>query len=53
MNTAHSKIVIPGGSGFLGGVLSRWFSDCGWDVVILARHANASAPAGRVVVLGR
>ena len=32
------RIVIPGGSGHLGGVLARFFSRAGHDVVVLTRH---------------
>lgn len=31
------KIVIPGGSGFLGRVLTRWFEERGMEVIILTR----------------
>lgn len=36
------KIVLPGGSGFLGKVLARHFHDRGWQVVVLSRRAAAS-----------
>ena len=32
------KLIIPGGSGFLGLELARHFSQKGWDVIILSRN---------------
>jgi uncharacterized protein len=32
------KIVIPGGAGFLGGILAPWFAARGWSVVVLSRR---------------
>ena len=32
------KIVIPGGSGFLGGILAPWLAKRGWTVVVLSRR---------------
>jgi len=40
------KLVLPGGSGFLGTALARAFSRDGWDVVVLSRRA--APPAGSV-----
>ncbi len=40
------KIVLPGGSGFLGTALARHFSDGGWEVVILSRQP--APPRGTV-----
>jgi uncharacterized protein len=37
---ARPRIIIPGGSGFLGRILSRWFAGRGWEVVILSRVAD-------------
>lgn len=34
------RIVLAGGSGFLGNALARHFRALGWDVVILTRHAQ-------------
>ena len=31
------KVVIPGGSGFLGRILAPWFTKRGWTVVVLSR----------------
>ena len=36
------KLIIPGGSGFLGLYLADYFSQQGWEVVILSRSAKAS-----------
>jgi uncharacterized protein (TIGR01777 family) len=44
------KLVLPGGSGFLGRLLARWFGDRGWDVITLTRRPGASPPAGRSVM---
>ena len=43
------KVVIPGGSGFLGRLLARWFVKKGMDVVILSRR-QFDAEHGRVIV---
>jgi len=40
------KIVLPGGSGFIGRALARHFSSEGWDVVVLSRHP---APPRRMI----
>lgn len=42
------KLIIPGGSGFLGRVLSDWFTDRGWEVVVLARKPGLQ-PSARVI----
>lgn len=44
-----SKLVIPGGSGFLGGVVARHFLALGWDVVILSRRTGVGAEGARLV----
>lgn len=33
-----SRLILAGGSGFLGGLLSRWFANRGHQVVVLSRH---------------
>ncbi len=33
----NPRIILAGGSGFLGQVLLRWFAGCGWEVVVLTR----------------
>ena len=40
------KLIIPGGSGFLGLYLAEYFSKKGWEVVILTR--GAKAPLGNI-----
>ena len=47
---ATRKLLLPGGSGFLGHLLARWFGDRGWDVITLTRRSGASPPAGRSVM---
>jgi uncharacterized protein len=37
----NSRLVLPGGSGFLGRILARWFASRGWDVVVLTRGRMA------------
>ena len=44
------KLVIPGGSGFLGRILTKWFVDRGWDVVILTRRLQKSHSPVRSVL---
>ena len=39
MNT--KRLILAGGSGFLGGVLAKHFLACGWEVVLLTRQSNA------------
>jgi uncharacterized protein (TIGR01777 family) len=43
------KLIIPGGSGFLGRTLAKWFEPQGYDVVILSRSSQ-EIPATRVLV---
>ena len=40
------KLIIPGGSGFLGLYLAEYFSKKGWEIVILTR--GAKAPQGNI-----
>ena len=42
------KVVLAGGSGFLGRTLAKWFLDRGWEVVVLSRRAAGGRPV-RVV----
>ena len=42
------KIVLPGGSGFLGKALAAFFAERGWEVVVLSRHGRACV-GGRCV----
>ena len=37
MNTQTRRLVIAGGSGFLGRALARYFAPQGWEVVTLSR----------------
>ncbi len=49
-----SRIVIAGGSGFLGQLTARWFDQLGWDVVSLTRDRNSTvSPARRAIWDGR
>jgi uncharacterized protein (TIGR01777 family) len=41
------RIVLAGGSGFLGQRLARWFVDRAWDVVVLTRNVRRSGLAVR------
>ncbi len=40
-----NKMIIAGGSGFLGQILSKWFAERGFEVVILSRSARQFANA--------
>jgi uncharacterized protein (TIGR01777 family) len=44
-----SRIILPGGSGFLGGTLAKHFGALGWDVVILTRSPSARSDGAREV----
>ena len=44
------KLVIAGGSGFLGQSLVAWFVPRGWDVVVLSRQPARSTAGERIVV---
>src|SRR3569833_2723169 len=46
----HSRIVIPGGSGFIGRALATHFVRRGHDVVVLTRNAGARTDGVREVV---
>ncbi len=45
-SAAARKLVVPGGSGFLGRIIAAWFAQRGWSVVILSR----SAPPQRATI---
>jgi uncharacterized protein (TIGR01777 family) len=49
MGALRSKIVLPGGAGFLGQVLAEWFTSAGHDVVVLTRRPQAYSGCGRAV----
>jgi uncharacterized protein len=42
MNRDAMKIVIPGGTGQAGGVLTEHFHDAGHQVIVIARHIQAA-----------
>lgn len=42
-----SKLIIAGGTGYLGKLAARYFSGQGWEVVILSRSASAQEPGLR------
>ena len=43
------KIVLAGGTGFLGTALARWFHADGWQVVVLSRQTNCHVPNAQLV----
>src|SRR5438045_3557465 len=47
MNT--KRLILAGGSGFLGAVLAKYFVARGWDVVVLTRSSNARVDGARMV----
>jgi uncharacterized protein (TIGR01777 family) len=49
MTALRSKLILPGGNGFLGHVLAEWFSARGWDVVVLSRSPHKVYGAARAV----
>ncbi|MFI5379327.1 MAG: TIGR01777 family oxidoreductase [Tepidisphaerales bacterium] len=49
MNTTRPRIVLPGGSGFLGRMIAPTFASAGWDVLVLARRPERVAPPARAV----
>ncbi len=46
---AKRRIILAGGSGFLGGLLSRHFTERGWNVVVLSRLAAPDQVASDVL----
>lgn len=46
MQNPTNKIILAGGSGFLGGELAKHFQALGWDVVILTRSAKTRRENG-------
>jgi len=40
-----SKMIIPGGSGYLGRHVSRWYAERGWEVVVLSRGVGQAEHA--------
>jgi hypothetical protein len=49
MVALRPKIVLPGGSGFLGRVLANWFDPARFDVVVLTRRPQDFSGPGRAV----
>jgi uncharacterized protein len=48
MSERPRKIILPGGSGFLGKLLAQYFHSCGWHVVVLTRHPRRLSFAAEV-----
>lgn len=46
---ATGRLVIPGGSGFLGRILAPWFAERGWEVTILSRRSAPTVQGIRCV----
>lgn len=44
------KLILAGGSGFLGGELAKYFSTLGWEVVILTRSPKSRTDGVREIV---
>jgi uncharacterized protein (TIGR01777 family) len=49
MNTNAKRIILAGGSGFLGQALAAHFLNAQWEVVILSRDPNRAGGVGRQV----
>src|SRR3954452_5552395 len=50
MNTGKRRLILPGGHGFLGGLLANWLTQRGWDVVMLTRRPVPDRPGMRYVL---
>ena len=48
MNTR--RLILAGGSGFLGQALAKFFNSKGWEVVVLTRHPNPSSSEAREMI---
>jgi uncharacterized protein (TIGR01777 family) len=44
-----SRLILPGGSGFLGQTLAQYFGALGWEVIILTRHPKPGTDGAREV----
>ena len=44
MHPTNPKLILPGGAGFLGQLLADWFTERGWNVVILTRRPASDRP---------
>ncbi len=40
---SEKRIILAGGSGFLGTLLSKYLTEQGYEVIVLTRHPNQSA----------
>lgn len=49
MDSTDPKLILPGGAGFLGQLLTDWFAERGWKVVILSRRPSADRSSVRYV----
>lgn len=45
-----NKIILAGGTGFLGNALARYFTALHWEVIVLTRHPGPALPGTRQVV---
>lgn len=45
-----NKLILAGGTGFLGNALARYFTDLKWEVVVLTRHPGPALPGTRQVL---
>ena len=45
-----NKLILAGGTGFLGNALARYFTDLNWEVIVLTRHPGLALPGTRQVV---
>jgi uncharacterized protein (TIGR01777 family) len=46
---SDTKLILPGGTGFLGHILAAWFAHRGWDVLVLSRSPNKYRGSGRAI----
>lgn len=44
------KLILAGGTGFLGNALARYFTAMNWEVIVLTRHPGPAVPGTRQVV---
>ena len=47
------NVLIPGGSGFLGQAVAKWFKNCGDNIVALTRSPNQNRATGEVLWDGK
>lgn len=48
-DSGKRRLVLPGGSGFLGRILLNWFASRDWEVVVLSRRVDESSSFARFV----